>query len=258
MSGNTSRSRTRRDGTARRGRAPATPPTPASARGLPQAARSRAPAPADEPVGCRAHEVLARVGDKWSVYVIHVLGEAGTLRFGELRRRVEGISQRMLTVTLRSLERDGLVSRRMYPEVPPRVEYALTPVAGAPGGDRRGAEPLRRTGAGVGYGGALNGILPIRQCCHVSGQRQDTGPSPFRTRPARRIAARRRRASGSFRVQRPGGVHACRAPRRGQRGGRRREEEQERDCAEHETRPLLYAVGRALVGDVGALLRWTG
>jgi DNA-binding HxlR family transcriptional regulator len=69
------------------------------------------------------------VGDKWSVYVIHVLGDAGTLRFGELRRRVEGISQRMLTVTLRSLERDGLVSRAMYPEVPPRVEYTLTPLA---------------------------------------------------------------------------------------------------------------------------------
>jgi DNA-binding HxlR family transcriptional regulator len=69
------------------------------------------------------------VGDKWSVYVIHVLGEAGTLRFSELRRQVEGISQRMLTVTLRSLERDGLVSRAMYPEVPPRVEYALTPLA---------------------------------------------------------------------------------------------------------------------------------
>ena len=94
------------------------------------------PAPAGEtagahdPLGCRAHEVLARVGDKWSVYVIHVLGEAGTpLRFSELRRRVEGISQRMLAVTLRSLERDGLVSRAMYPEVPPRVEYALTPLA---------------------------------------------------------------------------------------------------------------------------------
>jgi DNA-binding HxlR family transcriptional regulator len=69
------------------------------------------------------------VGDKWSVYIIHVLGEAGTLRFSELKRRVEGISQRMLTVTLRSLERDGLVSREMYPEVPPRVEYALTPLA---------------------------------------------------------------------------------------------------------------------------------
>jgi DNA-binding HxlR family transcriptional regulator len=84
---------------------------------------------AHEPLGCRAHEVLARVGDKWSVYIIHVLGEAGTLRFSELKRRVEGISQRMLTVTLRSLERDGLVSREMYPEVPPRVEYALTPLA---------------------------------------------------------------------------------------------------------------------------------
>ena len=81
-----------------------------------------------EPGGCRAHEVLARVGDKWSVYVIYQLGEAGTLRFGELRRRVEGISQRMLTVTLRTLERDGLVSRKMYPEVPPRVEYTLTPL----------------------------------------------------------------------------------------------------------------------------------
>jgi DNA-binding HxlR family transcriptional regulator len=87
------------------------------------------PAGAHEPLGCRAHEVLARVGDKWSVYIIHVLGEAGTLRFSELKRRVEGISQRMLTVTLRSLERDGLVSREMYPEVPPRVEYALTPLA---------------------------------------------------------------------------------------------------------------------------------
>ncbi len=85
--------------------------------------------PAQEARGCRAHEVLARVGDKWSVYVIHVLGDAGTLRFGELRRRIEGISQRMLTVTLRSLERDGLVARAMYPEVPPRVEYSLTPMA---------------------------------------------------------------------------------------------------------------------------------
>jgi DNA-binding HxlR family transcriptional regulator len=108
-----------------------------------QAMRARAAAPSEtaprsrtaspervhDPLGCRAHEVLARVGDKWSVYVIHVLGEAGTLRFGELRRRVEGISQRMLTVTLRSLERDGLVTRAMYPEVPPRVEYALTPLA---------------------------------------------------------------------------------------------------------------------------------
>ena len=75
---------------------------------------------------CHAHEMLTRIGDKWSVYVIHVLGDAGTLRFNELKGRVEGISQRMLTVTLRGLERDGLVERTIYPEVPPRVEYELT------------------------------------------------------------------------------------------------------------------------------------
>jgi DNA-binding HxlR family transcriptional regulator len=80
------------------------------------------------PANCHAREVLARVGDKWSVYVIHVLGEARTLRFNELRSRVDGISQRMLTVTLRGLERDGMVSRTVHPEVPPRVEYALTPL----------------------------------------------------------------------------------------------------------------------------------
>ena len=78
------------------------------------------------PANCHAREMLARVGDKWSVYVIHVLGDAGTLRFNELRGRVDGISQRMLTVTLRGMERDGLVTRKVYPEVPPRVEYTLT------------------------------------------------------------------------------------------------------------------------------------
>jgi DNA-binding HxlR family transcriptional regulator len=80
------------------------------------------------PANCHAREVLARVGDKWSVYVIDVLGSSGTLRFNELRSRVEGISQRMLTVTLRGMERDGLVTRTVHPEVPPRVEYALTPL----------------------------------------------------------------------------------------------------------------------------------
>src|SRR5205809_2039228 len=80
------------------------------------------------PENCHAREMLARIGDKWSVYVIHVLGDAGTLRFNELRSEVEGISQRMLTVTLRGLERDGIVARTVYPEVPPRVEYALTPL----------------------------------------------------------------------------------------------------------------------------------
>jgi len=77
---------------------------------------------------CHARELLDRVGDKWSVYVIHVLVDARTLRFNELRSRVDGISQRMLTVTLRGLERDGLVVRTVFPEVPPRVEYALTPL----------------------------------------------------------------------------------------------------------------------------------
>src|SRR5882724_4958883 len=78
------------------------------------------------PANCHAHEMLVRIGDKWSVYVIHTLGDAGMLRFNELKARVDGISQRMLTVTVRGLERDGLVVRTIYPEVPPRVEYSLT------------------------------------------------------------------------------------------------------------------------------------
>lgn len=75
---------------------------------------------------CPIRHVLTRVGDKWSLLVIFHLGRMDTLRFNELRRRIEGISQRMLTVTLRSLEMDGLVVRRVYAEVPPRVEYRLT------------------------------------------------------------------------------------------------------------------------------------
>lgn len=70
-------------------------------------------------------EVLNRVGDKWSVQIVASLGE-GAMRFSELRRAIEGISQRMLTLTLRGLERDGLVTRTVFPEIPPRVEYALT------------------------------------------------------------------------------------------------------------------------------------
>lgn len=72
-------------------------------------------------------EVLNRVGDKWSVLAIVLLGD-GPRRFSELRRTIEGISQRMLTLTLRGLERDGLVHRTVFPTVPPRVEYALTPL----------------------------------------------------------------------------------------------------------------------------------
>ena len=71
------------------------------------------------------NEVLTRVGDKWTLQVISQLGE-GTLRFTELKRSVDGISQRMLTLTLRQLERDGLVERTVYPTVPPKVEYTLS------------------------------------------------------------------------------------------------------------------------------------
>jgi DNA-binding HxlR family transcriptional regulator len=78
--------------------------------------------------GCVAtREVLNRVGDKWSVYVVRLLG-AGPKRFSELKRTIEGISQRMLTLTLRGLERDGLVTRTVFPTVPPRVDYELTPL----------------------------------------------------------------------------------------------------------------------------------
>ncbi|MFB4307208.1 winged helix-turn-helix transcriptional regulator [Actinomadura sp. GTD37] len=78
-------------------------------------------------VNCRAREILDRVGDKWSLQVISLLGER-TKRFTELKREIDGISQRMLTVTLRGLERDGIVTRTVYPVVPPRVEYSLTPM----------------------------------------------------------------------------------------------------------------------------------
>ena len=70
-------------------------------------------------------EVLDRVGDKWSVLVVALLND-GPRRFSELRRTIEGISQRMLTHTLKALERDGLVTRTVYPTIPPKVEYALT------------------------------------------------------------------------------------------------------------------------------------
>ena len=78
------------------------------------------------PEDCRAvSEVLARVGDKWTVLVVSTLGD-GPKRFNELRKALGSISQRMLTLTLRGLERDGLVTRTVFPTVPPRVDYELT------------------------------------------------------------------------------------------------------------------------------------
>jgi DNA-binding HxlR family transcriptional regulator len=77
---------------------------------------------------CPVRNVLDRVGDKWSILIISILGESGTQRFNELNHRIGNISQKMLTVTLKTLEADGLVSRKMYPTIPPKVEYTLTPL----------------------------------------------------------------------------------------------------------------------------------
>ena len=79
----------------------------------------------DTPEAIEVRQILNRVGDKWSILVIAML-DRGTQRFTELRREIEGISQRMLALTLRQLERDGLVRRTVYPVVPPKVEYELT------------------------------------------------------------------------------------------------------------------------------------
>ena len=88
---------------------------------------------------CEFREMLDRVGDKWSLLVIAILEQSPTqrARFSELKRSIPGISQRMLTATLRSLERDGLLIREVFPEVPPRVEYELTALG------RRFMEPVR-------------------------------------------------------------------------------------------------------------------
>jgi DNA-binding HxlR family transcriptional regulator len=84
--------------------------------------------------------VLARVGDKWSVFVIMMLGD-GPRRFNELKRMIGGISQRMLTLTLRGLERDGLVTRTVFPTIPPRVDYELTDLG------RGLSQPVKELGA---------------------------------------------------------------------------------------------------------------
>jgi len=77
--------------------------------------------------GCPSRAVLSRVGDKWAALIICSLVEK-RLRYNELQRRVEGITQKMLTQTLRALEEDGLIARKVYPVIPPMVEYSLTPL----------------------------------------------------------------------------------------------------------------------------------
>jgi DNA-binding HxlR family transcriptional regulator len=92
----------------------------------PQEGTALLPSNLHVPEDCRAvSEVLARVGDKWTVLVVGVLGD-GPKRFSEIRRALGSISQRMLTLTLRGLERDGLVTRTVFPTIPPRVDYELT------------------------------------------------------------------------------------------------------------------------------------
>lgn len=77
---------------------------------------------------CPVRDVLDYVGDKWSMLIVLQLGRQSPLRFGELKTIIGGISQKMLTVTLRQLEHDGFVQRVYFPEVPPRVEYSITPL----------------------------------------------------------------------------------------------------------------------------------
>lgn len=85
------------------------------------------PTPSED-ADCRAvREILDRIADKWSLYIFVALKD-GPVRFNALRRQIDGISQRMLTITLRQLERDGLISRTLFPTIPLRVDYALTAV----------------------------------------------------------------------------------------------------------------------------------
>ena len=79
-------------------------------------------------VNCPIRQVLDRFGDKWSILVVELLSHKGRLRFSEIGHHIGDISQKMLTVTLRSLEADGLILREIFPEIPPRVEYELTPL----------------------------------------------------------------------------------------------------------------------------------
>ncbi len=86
------------------------------------------PSPGHAPSQCqRANQVISLVGDKWSVQVVMLLG-GGKMRFSDIKRAVDGVSQKMLTTTLRGLERDGYVTRTVFPTIPPKVEYELTPL----------------------------------------------------------------------------------------------------------------------------------
>jgi DNA-binding HxlR family transcriptional regulator len=129
----------------------------------------------DLPSDCRAiSDLLGRIGDKWSVLVVARLGE-GPLRFNELRRSIGGISQRMLTLTLRGLERDGLITRTVFPIIPPRVDYALTPL---------GRDLLNPVSALSSW--AIRNQPKIAQArAHFDGLCEAKGKPPLRRVPAR-------------------------------------------------------------------------
>lgn len=84
--------------------------------------------PTDPRVDALVNDLIGRVADKWTLLILEVLEEGGTLRFTQVGRAVPGISQKMLTQTLRAMERDGLVTRKIHPVIPPRVDYTLTPL----------------------------------------------------------------------------------------------------------------------------------
>ena len=131
--------------------------------------------PVHLPGDCRAiSDVLARIGDKWSVLVVARLGE-GPQRFNELRRSIGGISQRMLTLTLRGLERDGLVTRTVFPTIPPRVDYALTALG------RDLLDPVSALGAWA----IRNQAKIARAREQFDGHCAESGKPPLRRRAAR-------------------------------------------------------------------------
>lgn len=86
------------------------------------------PAEIDPRIERLVNDLIGRIADKWTLLVLELLEEKGTLRFTQIGRQVEGVSQKMLTQTLRQMERDGLLTRTVHPVVPPRVDYALTPL----------------------------------------------------------------------------------------------------------------------------------
>ncbi|MGW9351290.1 winged helix-turn-helix transcriptional regulator [Nocardiopsis flavescens] len=127
--------------------------------------RMPTPVPVEEHEACPVSDVLRRIGDKWSVLVIVLLGQRRH-RFNELHRGIEGISQRMLTRTLRGLEVDGLVHREVFPTVPPSVEYSLTPLG------RTLLEPLS---ALAGWAVEHHGAIERSRRAHAGAADRDGG-----------------------------------------------------------------------------------